>query len=146
MNWLLYISLTFLFYIISLVKLKSQIERDRIRITPLFWVAIIFFAIFEYVFLESIFKNFTFHLIGLVLSILYAVSIYFYLKNQKKQIDLIFAKLVKENQGTISVLSFMLATQLSKTQVEEYLDKKLKELQGNRNQTEGNIYYEFYNW
>lgn len=143
MNWFLYLLLTAIFYVLSLAKLKTNIEKDYIRTTPLFIRGLIFFAIFEWFFIESILSNFTFHLIGLVVSFLYPLSMYIYLKNQKKEVDRIFEKLLTENQNIVSLLSFIQATNLSKAEAEEYLDKKLDKLQGIRTETVANIYYNF---
>ncbi len=143
MNWIIYLLLTAIFYVLSLAKLKTNIEKDYIRTTPLFIRGLIFFAIFEWFFIESILSNFTFHLIGLVVSFLYPLSMYIYLKNQKKEVDRIFEKLLKENQNIVSLLSFIQATNLSKAEAEEFLDKKLDKLQGIRTETVANIYYNF---
>ena len=146
MDWILYVLLTVIFYIISLIKLKTQTEKDRIRATRIFLTATGFFLIFEYVFLPSIFTQFIFHVFGLILSISYSLSIYFYLKSRKTKLEIIFEKMLKENQGQISVLSFMQATHLSRREVEKYLNKKLEKLKGSRTKTPGNIYYEFIKW
>lgn len=146
MDWLWYISLTIIFYMVSLIKLKHQTDKDRIRETPIFLITLIFFVIFEYVFLDSLFTHPWFHLLGLMLSMLYSFSIYWYLKKRKRNIEAIFDKMLKENKGNISVLSFMQATHLPRVEVEQYLNNKLDLLQGSRTKTPGNIYYEFYNW
>lgn len=143
MDWLLYILLTAIVYFVSWIKLKSQIEIERIRVTPLFLSAISFFIVFEYIFLESLFSNILFHLLGLFLSFLYTFSIYIYLKSQKRKIDIIFEKMLRENQGKISVLSFMQATQMNQIDVQIYLNQKLQELRGSCTKTTGNIYYEY---
>jgi Ca2+/Na+ antiporter len=142
----MYIVLTIIAYVICLTKLKVITEREKVREAYLFWTTLIFFAIFEYVFLESIVSKFYFHILGLLLSIFYALSIYIYLKNIKKDIDSIFRKLLEQSQGKVSILTFMQATQLSPEEAQEYLSKKLKELRGNRQTTRGNIYYEFSSW
>ena len=146
MKWLFYTALTIIAYAICLTKLKAITEREKIREAYIFWTALIFFAIFEYVFVESIVSNFYFHILGLLLSIVYALSIYIHLKNIKKDIDSIFYKLLEQSQGRTSILTFMQATQLSPEEAQEYLNKKLKELRGNRQTTRGNIYYEFSRW
>ena len=145
-SWILYILLTITFYIISTLKLKARTEKERVGSTRICLMAIIFFAIFEFAFIESIAANFILHLIGLLVSILYSLSIYFYLISRKKEIDIIFDKMLQENQGLISVLSFMQATQLSQNKVQQYLNKKLKKLKGSRHKTPGNIYYQFNQW
>jgi hypothetical protein len=146
MDWILYILLTIIFYLVSVVQLKPQTEKERIGSTRIFFRAIIFFLIFEYVFIDSIFQQVLFHLLGLFLSISYSLSLYFYLKAQKKKIDIIFNKMLKQTQGRISVLSFMQATQLSQNEVQNYLNKKLEKLNGSRSKTPGNIYYQFDKW
>lgn len=146
MKWLFYIALTIIAYTICLTKLKSITERRKVKEAYIFWTALIFFFIFEYVFIESIVSKFYLHILGLLLSIFYALSIYFYLKKIKKDTDSIFYKLLEQSQGKISVLTFMQATQLSPEEAQEYLNKKLKELRGNRQTTPGNIYYEYSRW
>ncbi len=145
-SWILYILMTVTFYVFSALKLKAETEKERISSTRIFLMAIIFFAIFEFAFIESIAANFLLHLIGLFVSVLYSLSIYFYVSTRKKEIDIIFDKMVQENQGSISVLSFMQATQLSQRKVQKYLNKKLKKLTGSRYKTTGNIYYQFNKW
>ncbi|MEM8778044.1 MAG: hypothetical protein AAGF26_04065 [Cyanobacteria bacterium P01_G01_bin.49] len=146
MEWLTYIGLTIIAYVIILIKLKGKTEREKIREAYIFWAALIFFIIFEYVFMESLFTNFLLHLLGLALSIIYALSIYFYLKSIKKDIDAIFYKLLETSEGKISILTFMQATQLPPGEAQEYLNQKIKDLKGSRQTTRGNIYYEFSRW
>lgn len=146
MSNILYFVFISIAYVICLVKLKNQTERDRVKEAYIFWTTLVFFAIFEYFFLPSLLKNVGFHLLGLFLSILYALSIYIYLKSIKKNIDVIFLKLLEQGQGKISILSFMQYTQLSQEKSQEYLNYKLRELKGNRYTTRGNIYYEFSRW
>ena len=86
------------------------------------------------------------HLLGLLLSLIYAISIYIYLKSIKKDIDTIFYKLLEQSQGKISILTFMQATELPPKEAQDYLNQKIRELRGNRHSTRGNIYYEFSLW
>ncbi|HAC62431.1 MAG TPA: hypothetical protein DCF68_02555 [Cyanothece sp. UBA12306] len=145
-NWTLYIFLTLIFYGYFLFRLKAKTEKERLKFAYIFWIALAFFVIFEFVFIDSIFKDPLFHFFGLITSIVYALSIYLYLKSIKKDIDKIFYKLLEEGQGNISVLSFMQATQLPPEEITEYLNNKLQELKGSRKKTEGNIYYRFNKW
>jgi Ca2+/Na+ antiporter len=142
----MYIALTIVAYLICLAKLKVVTERGKVRESYIFWLAIVFFAIFEYIFIESIFSEFYFHVLGFLLSIFYALSIYIYLKRIKRDIDRIFQKLLEQSQGKVSILTFMQATQLPTEEAREYLNKKLEELSGSRRTTLGNIYYEFSRW
>jgi cellulose synthase/poly-beta-1,6-N-acetylglucosamine synthase-like glycosyltransferase len=146
MKWLFYAALTIIAYAICLTKLKAITERRKVRGAYIFWIALIFFSIFEYVFIESIVTKFYFHIVGLLLSIFYALSIYIYLKNIKKDTDSIFYKLLEQSQGRISLLTFMQATHLPPEEAQKYLNKKLKKLRGNRQTTPGNIYYEYSRW
>lgn len=146
MEWLMYIALTIVAYLICLAKLKVVTERGKVRESYIFWLTIVFFAIFEYIFIESIFSEFYFHFLGFLLSIFYALSIYIYLKRIKKDIDRIFHKLLEQSQGKVSILTFMQATQLPTEEAREYLNMKLEELSGSRRTTLGNIYYEFSRW
>ncbi|MDJ0597279.1 MAG: hypothetical protein QNJ37_00315, partial [Crocosphaera sp.] len=75
-----------------------------------------------------------------------AISIYIYLKSIRKDIDTIFYQLLEQSHGKISILTFMQATELSPNEAQDYLNKKLRELRGNRHSTRGNIYYEFNAW
>ena len=92
------------------------------------------------------FKMTWFHLLGLLFSMLYALSIYVYLRSLKQDIEGIFYKLVKQSQGKISVLTFMQRTNLSKDEAMDYLDNKLLEYPGTMYETLGNIYYDFQRW
>ena len=146
MDWLFYLFLTAIFYGYRLVRLRAKTEQERIGSTPVFFSTLGFFAIFEFVFADSLFKLPLFHILGLVLSFAYAFTIYLYLRNLKKDIDAIFEKLVKQSQGKISVLTFMQRTNMDKEQSVDYLDGKLKRLTGTTYETQGNIYYEFERW
>lgn len=146
MDWITYLILTLGVYLIILLKLRGKVEREKVREAYIFWAALIFFIIFEYVFIESILTNIPFHILGFSLSVIYAVSIYIYLKSIKKDIDSIFYKLLEQSQGKISILTFMQATQLPPGEAQEYLNQKLKDLRGSRHTTRGNIYYEFSLW
>lgn len=146
MQWIAYIGITIIAYIIIIVKLKVKIQREKVREAYIFWCFLIFVSIFEFVFLESLFNNFLLHLLGLLLSLIYAISIYIYLKSIKKDIDTIFYKLLEQSQGKISVLTFMQATELPPKEAQDYLNQKIRELRGNRHSTRGNIYYEFSMW
>lgn len=146
MDWLLYLPLTIGFYVASLVNLKSKTANDRIRSTPIFWIAVIFFVIFEFSFAATIRGNILWHSLGLGSSILYALSIYFYLKSLKKNVEGIFYELINQSQGKVSVLSFMQYTQLPQKEAESFLRNKLRIHKGMRYETRGNIYYEYYNW
>lgn len=146
MDWITYLILTLGVYLLILLKLRGKVEREKVREAYIFWATLIFFAIFEYVFIESLLTNILFHVLGFILSIIYAVSIYIYLKSIKKDIDSIFYKLLEQSQGKISILTFMQATQLPPGEAQEYLNQKLKDLRGSRHTTRGNIYYEFSLW
>ncbi|MEA5511479.1 hypothetical protein VB715_17030 [Crocosphaera sp. UHCC 0190] len=146
MKWIIYLGLTIIVYFLALIKLRGKVEREKVREAYIFWTTLLFFLVFEYVFINSIFTNFPLHLLGLFLSLVYALSIYFYLKSVKKDIDTIFYKLLQQSQGRISILTFMQATQLPSEEAQNYLNRKLKELRGNRHSTRGNIYYEFSIW
>jgi Ca2+/Na+ antiporter len=146
MKFILYVLLTGIFYIIAFFKLKAKTEMDRISPTQVFLNFLAFFAIFEYVFLDSIRFNFFWHFFGLFLSIFYSYSMYFFLRNRRKEVDVIFYKMLNEHQGRINVLAFMQITQLSQNEVERYLQDKLKKLNGSRTRTQGNIYYIFVDW
>ena len=146
MDWLLYFVLTGIFYTFRLTRLKSRTEQERIGSTPVFFSTVGFFCIFEFVFADSLFKMTWFHLLGLLFSMLYALSIYVYLRSLKQDIEGIFYKLVKQSQGKISVLTFMQRTNLSKDEAMDYLDNKLLEYPGTMYETLGNIYYDFQRW
>ena len=146
MQWITYIGLTIIVYILVLIKMRGKVKREKVRASYIFWMALIFLIVFEYVFITSLLTNFLLHLLGLFLSIIYAVSIYIYLKSIKKDIDTIFYKMLEESQGKISILTFMQATQLPPEEAQEYLNKKSKDLRGSRQTTRGNIYYEFSVW
>ncbi len=146
MDWIFYIFLTAIFYVYRLVKLKSKTEQERIGSTPVFFSVLGFFAIFEFVFADSLFRDPLFHVFGFVLSCVYALTIYAYLRSLKKDIDFIFDKLIKQSQGKVSVLTFMQRTNMSKDEVLNYLDRKLQKMPGTTYETLGNIYYEFERW
>ncbi len=146
MRWIVYIILTVITYVIILVKLKVKTQRDKVREAYIFWNTLTFFIVFEFIFIESLFSQFFLHLLGLFLSFIYAISIYIYLKSIRKDIDTIFYNLLEQTQGKISILTFMQATELPSNEAQEYLNKKLRELRGNRHSTRGNIYYEFSSW
>lgn len=146
MDWLSYLFLTVIFYLYRLVSLRGRTEQERIGSTPVFFSMLGFFAIFEFIFLDSLFKLPLFHLLGLVLSFIYAFTIYTYLRNLKKDIDAIFQKLVKQSQGKVSVLTFMQRTNMDKEEAMDYLDGKLQKIPGTTYETLGNIYYEFDRW
>ncbi len=146
MRWIVYIILTVITYVVILVKLKIKTQRDKVREAYIFWNTLTFFIVFEFIFIESLFSQFLFHLLGLFLSFIYAISIYIYLKSIRKDIDTIFYNLLGQNKGKISILTFMQATELPSDEAQEYLNKKLRELRGNRHSTQGNIYYEFSSW
>ncbi|EAZ89290.1 hypothetical protein [Crocosphaera chwakensis] len=146
MKWIVYVAITIIVYSIIIIKLKVKTERERVKEAYIFWNTLTFFIVFEFIFLESLFDGFLLHIIGLVLSLIYSISIYIYLKSLRKDIDTIFYKLLDQSQGRISVLTFMQATELSPNEAQDYLNKKMKELKGNRHSTRGNIYYEFSAW
>jgi len=146
MDWIAYFLLIGLAYGVSLVRLKSRTEQERIGSTPVFFNTLIFFGIFEFFFLDSIFKLPFFHLFGLLFSFGLAFSIYLYLRNLKKDVESIFYSLVRQSQGKVSVLTFMQRTQLSLEETTEFLESKCQELQGISYETLGNIYYEFERW
>ncbi len=146
MNWIPYILLTIAVYFINLTKLKARTEQERIGSTPVLFNTLIFFAIFEFFFLESIFKNPLFHLLGLCVSLSFALSIYFYLKSLKKDVESIFNKLMKQGQGRLSILTFMQRTELSQDEAMAFLEAKIQKFQGTTYETLGNIYYEFDRW
>ncbi len=146
MKWIVYFAITIIAYIIIIAKLKVKTQREKVREAYIFWNTLTFFIIFEFIFLESLFDGFLLHIIGLLLSFIYSISIYIYLKSIRKDIDTIFYKLLEQSNGKISILTFMQATQLPPNEAQDYLNKKLKELRGNRHSTRGNIYYEFSAW
>ncbi|MDJ0844809.1 hypothetical protein [Crocosphaera sp.] len=146
MKWIVYFAVTAIVYVIILIKLKVKTQREKVREAYIFWNTLTFFVIFEFIFLESLFDGFLLHIIGFVLSLIYAISIYIYLKSIRKDIDSIFYKLLDQSHGKISVLTFMQATELPPYEAQDYLDKKMRELRGNRHTTRGNIYYEFPAW
>jgi hypothetical protein len=146
MDWIAYFLLLSLAYGVSLVRLKSRTEQERIGSTPVFFNTLIFLGIFEFFFLDSIFKLPFFHLLGLLFSFGLAFSIYLYLRNLKKDVESIFYSLVRQSQGKVSVLTFMQRTQLSLEETTEFLESKCQELQGISYETLGNIYYEFERW
>ncbi|MBD2653841.1 MULTISPECIES: hypothetical protein [Synechocystis] len=146
MDWLFYLFLTAIFYVYRLVSLKSRTEQERIGSTPVFFSTLGFFAIFEFVFADSLFRLPLFHILGLIFSFVYAFTIYIYLRNLKKEVEVIFEKLVKQSQGKVSVLTFMQRTNMTKDEAMDYLDGKLRQLPGITYETLGNIYYEFDRW
>ncbi|MDJ0582539.1 hypothetical protein [Crocosphaera sp.] len=146
MKWIVYFAITVIVYIIVITKLKVKIQREKVKEASIFWNTLIFFIVFEFVFVESIFSNFLLHIFGLLLSFIYSLSIYIYLKSLRKDVETIFYDLLKQSQGRISILTFMQATELSSHEAQEYLNEKLKELRGNRHSSRGNIYYEFSTW
>lgn len=146
MKWIVYFAITVIVYIIIIIKLKVKTQREKVREAYIFWNTLTFFIIFEFIFLESLFDGFFLHIIGFVLSFIYSISIYLYLKSLRKDIDSIFYKLLDQSQGRISVLTFMQATELPPNEAQDYLNKKMKELRGSRHSTRGNIYYEFSVW
>lgn len=146
MNWIPYILLTVAVYYINLTKLKARTEQEKIGSTPVLFNTLIFFAIFEFFFLESILKIPLFHIFGLCVSFALALSIYWYLKNLKKDVESIFNKLMQQGQGRVSILTFMQRTELSQDQATAFLEAKLQKFQGTTYETLGNIYYEFDRW
>lgn len=146
MAWLLYPIVTAIAYVVCLVKLKGRTEQERIGSTPVFMNTLIFFAIYEWFFLAYIRLTLGWHLLGLLVSFGLAMSIYFYLKNLKKDIEEIFDKLVRQTQGKVSILTFMQRTELSQEEAMAFLEAKLDEFQGVSYETQGNIYYEFERW
>ncbi len=146
MKWIVYFAITVIVYIIIILKLKVKTEREKVREAYIFWNTLTFFIIFEFIFLESLFDGFLLHIIGFILSFIYSISIYIYLKSLRKDIDSIFYKLLEQSQGRISVLTFMQATELPSNEAQDYLNKKMKQLRGSRHSTRGNIYYEFSAW
>lgn len=146
MKWIVYFLLTAIVYIVIVAKLKVKTQREKVREAYIFWHTLIFFLVFEFIFIESIFSDFSLHILGFLLSFIYAVSIYIYLKSLRKDIETIFYQLLEQSQGKISILTFMQATELSSHEAQNYLNKKLRELKGNRHSTRGNIYYEFSAW
>lgn len=146
MAWLTYLLATAAAYVISLVRLKSKTEQERIGSTPVFINTLIFFGIFEFFFAESLFKLPFFHLFGFLVSLGLALSIYIYLRNLKKDVESIFYALVSQSQGKVSVLTFMQRTELSLEETLDFLEGKCQKLQGMSYETQGNIYYEFERW
>ncbi|ACB50371.1 hypothetical protein cce_1020 [Crocosphaera subtropica ATCC 51142] len=146
MKWIVYVVITIIVYSIIIIKLKVKTQREKVREAYIFWNTLIFFLVFEFIFIESIVSQFLLHLFGLLLSFIYSVSIYLYLKSIRKDIDTIFYKLLEQSHGKISILTFMQATELPPNKAQDYLDKKMRELKGNRHSTRGNIYYEFSGW
>ena len=146
MKWIVYFLLTAIVYIIIIAKLKVKTQREKVREAYIFWHTLIFFLVFQFIFIESIFNGFLLHMLGFLLSFIYAVSIYIYLKSLRKDIETIFYQLLEQSQGKISILTFMQATELSPHEAQNYLNQKLRELKGNRHSTRGNIYYEFSAW
>ncbi len=146
MKWIVYFAITFIVYFIIILKLKVKTEREKVREAYIFWNTLTFFIVFEFIFLESLLNGLLLHIIGLVLSFIYSISIYIYLKSLRKDIDTIFYKLLEQSKGKISVLTFMQATELPPNEAQDYLNKKMRELRGSRHSTRGNIYYEFSAW
>lgn len=146
MNWIPYILLTIAVYYINLTKLKARTEQEKIGSTPVLFNTLIFFAIFEFFFLESILKIPLFHVFGLSVSFALALSIYWHLKNLKKDVESIFNKLMQQGQGRVSILTFMQRTELSQDQATAFLEAKIQKFQGTTYETLGNIYYEFDRW
>jgi hypothetical protein len=146
MNWIPYILFTVAVYFINQTKLKARTEQERIGSTPVLFNTLIFFAIFEFFFLESILKIPLFHVFGLCLSFCLALSIYLYLKNLKKDVESIFNKLMQQGQGKVSILTFMQRTELSQDEARAFLEAKIEKFQGTTYETLGNIYYEFDRW
>ncbi|MDJ0729572.1 MAG: hypothetical protein QNJ33_06215 [Crocosphaera sp.] len=146
MKWIVYFVITAIVYTIILIKLKVKTQREKVREAYIFWNTLIFFLVFEFIFIESIFSQFLFHLLGAFLSFIYGISIYIYLKSIRKDVDTIFYQLLEQSHGKISILTFMQATELPANEAQDYLNKKLKKLRGNRHSTRGNIYYEFSGW
>ena len=146
MKWIFYFAITVIVYIIVIAKLKVKTQREPVKEAYIFWNTLIFFILFEFIFIESILNKLLLHILGLFLSFIYAVSIYFYLKSLRKNPETIFYKLLEQSQGRISILTFMQATELPSDEAQDYLNKKLKELKGNRHSTRGIIYYEFPTW
>ncbi len=146
MQWIPYILATVAIYFIRLTRLKAKTEQERIGSTPVFFNTLIFFGIFEFFFLESLVKSPLFHVFGFLVSFALALSMFFYLKSLKKDIDLIFQRLVNQSQGRISVLTFMQRTELSQEEAIEFLENKLQHYPGITYETLGNIYYEYERW
>jgi hypothetical protein len=146
MQFIFYLLLTAIAYVICLVKLKSRTEQERIGSTPVLFNTLIFFGIFEFYFLKSLFSNPGFHLFGIVISLTLSLSIYFYLKSLKKDVESIFYKLINQGEGKVSILTFMQRTELSQEEATAFLEQKIAQHQGDSYETLGNIYYEFYNW
>ena len=146
MKWIIYLVTTAIIYTLILIKLKVKTQREKVREAYIFWNTLTFFIVFEFIFLESFLDGFLLHLIGLLLSFIYSISIYIYLKSLRKDIDTVFYQLLEQSQGKISILTFMQATELPANEAQDYLNTKLQELKGNRHSTHGNIYYEFRVW
>ncbi len=146
MKWIVYFLLTIIVYIIIIAKLKVKTQREKVKEAYIFWNTLTFFLVFEFIFIESILSQFLLHIFGLFLSFIYAVSIHVYLKSLRKDIETIFYQLLEQSNGKISILTFMQATELPANEAQDYLNKKLRELRGNRHSTRGNIYYEFSAW
>lgn len=146
MDWFLYFLFTALFFVFRVFRLKAKTEQDRIGSTPIVMSIIGFFAIFEFIFADSLLKLPLFHLFGLLVSILYSLVIFTYLRSLKRDVDSIFNKLVRQSQGKVSVLTFMQRTHMTKSEALDYLDDKLNQLPGITYETSGNIYYEFEQW
>lgn len=146
MQWIPYILATVVIYFIRLTRLKARTEQERIGSTPVFFNILIFFGIFEFFFLESLLTHPLFHVFGFIVSVILALSMFFYLKSLKKDVELIFQRLVNQSQGRISVLTFMQRTELSQEEAIEFLDNKLQQFPGITYETLGNIYYEYERW
>lgn len=146
MQWIPYLLATVVIYFVRLTRLKARTEQERIGSTPVFFNILLFFGIFEFFFLESILTHPLFHFLGFIVSVVLALSMFFYLKSLKKDVDLIFHRLVSQSQGRISVLTFMQRTELSQEEAIEFLENKLQEFPGVTYETLGNIYYEYERW
>ncbi|MEL4896869.1 hypothetical protein [Crocosphaera sp. Alani8] len=146
MKWIVYFALTIVVYIIIVAKLKVKIQREKVKEAYIFWNTLVFFLVFEFVFIESLFSNYLLHIFGLFLSFIYSISVYIYLKSLRKDVETIFYQLLEQSQGQISILTFMQATELPSHEAQDYLNQKLRELRGNRRSTRGNVYYEFSGW
>ena len=90
MKWIFYFAITVIVYIIVIAKLKVKTQRDPVKEAYIFWNTLIFFILFEFIFIESILNKLLLHILGLFLSFIYAVSIYFYLKSLRKTLKLFF--------------------------------------------------------
>ena len=76
---------------------------------------------------------------GIVISLTLSLSIYFYLKSLKKDVESIFYKLINQGEGKVSILTFMQRTELSQEEATAFLEQKIAQHQGDSYETLGVI-------